>query len=192
VRDILKRRAQSYTESGRCDSGFDLEVYVNGNEMTPVVDGWVLLTTQVHAKVIRFVVDEPMTAPVKRLGAFCAFKLMARSSLPRTGWMLGNSVGLVDMGYCDPLKASLVRHGHNTTAWTTLCQQERPIVQIVAPDDQPFDAVTVCESDEEWIRYLSYGVTPDRGGGFGSTDRNATTTTTTTTQACSPLLTLAE
>lgn len=54
VRSILSRRAEGYKASN--NSGFDLEVriwrprtpnthtpqvYVNGNEMTPIVDGWV-------------------------------------------------------------------------------------------------------------------------------------------------------
>jgi dUTPase len=183
VRSILSRRAEGYKASN--NSGFDLEVYVNGNEMTPIVDGWVgcrakrcnpfidtngvslcstqvLLTTQVHAKVVA---DDDVP------DCF-AFKLQARSSLAGRGWMLGNGVGLIDRGYCDPLKASLVRHGSpdRYCNWQQLCQDGRTVVQIVAPDDQPFDFIEVLDSQYEWDDLVAKLQVKDREGGFGSTD----------------------
>lgn len=86
--------------------------------------------------------------------------------------MLGNGVGLIDRGYCDPLKASLVRHGSpdRYCNWVQLCQDGRTVVQIVAPDDQPFDHVAVLDSQDAWDGLVAKLRVKDREGGFGSTD----------------------
>src|SRR5271154_6938305 len=90
MRDVLKARAKDY----RADSGFDLEVYDDVSDGTRVTLR--LLDTHVHAKVFFTGLNIP-----------AAFLLMARSSLPTRGWILGNGTGLIDIKYCDTLKAML-------------------------------------------------------------------------------------
>jgi len=134
-----------------------------------VVDGWILLNTQVHAKVISEEVP----------GQCFAFDMRARSSLAgKRGWMLANGVGLIDIGYCDHIRASLTKvNSASACPWPELCAGQPgpaipPVVQLVAPDAQPFDDFLLFQTEQEWTTFLAIleAKAPDRGGGFGSTD----------------------
>lgn len=82
--------------------------------------------------------------------------------------MLGNGVGLIDRSYRGELKAALVQYD-GVSRWRSLLGQR--VVQIVAPDAQPFDLIQVYTSDVEWQRFVSQFNIKDRGGGHGSTSQ---------------------
>jgi dUTPase len=165
--NVLTARAKQYITSD--DSGFDLEVY---EEVTPEKDvraTYKLLDTRVYAKVV----DTP-DAMSEYYNAR-AFSLMARSSLPSRGWILGNGVGLIDTKYCDTLKAALVCVDHPTSSdWRRLLFGQR-CVQIVAPDLQPFGFVKIVNDYETWLTLCKLtvadgsGAPHHRGGGIGRT-----------------------
>jgi len=156
VLEVLKKRGAEYVVGH--NSGFDLET-VTGPDIPSKGHHIVLLSTEVKALVL------------DGSGSVCAFQLFARSSLPRMGWILVNGVGLIDRNYRDPLKALLYDlnpSGYPVEAWRCLIGVR--VVQIVAPDCQPFVSVTIFDTDG-WANVVKHAdaVAPDRGGGFGST-----------------------
>lgn len=162
----LRQRAAQYNHE---DSGFDLEVTAEPTGNVQIWEQEVLLTTGVRAKVIG---DEEAAAA--SIPCY-AFHLQLRSSVPmRTGWFLGNGVGLIDRGYCDELKAylmtsrtDLTMEGKTKTPWPSLLDTR--VVQIVAHDLQPFRDIIVLDNPEAWLRLIARTAAPDRGGGLGST-----------------------
>lgn len=168
VKKTIQERALTYN-TNRTDSGFDLEVYGNADSYSPNA-GHVLLSTRVKALVVY---QNQMNIVDCRVAAFA---MMARSSLPGRGWMLGNSVGLIDRSYRNCLLASLVCHDRARLQRAETMPEEgwrglvgTRVVQVVAPDLQPFQDVIVLENEAEYSQQAALFGVGDRGGGFGST-----------------------
>jgi len=84
------------------------------------------------------------------------YRLVPRSSIYKTGYMMANSEGIIDRSYRGVLKAPLVSVGQQPVG---LCSGDRH-VQIVAPDLGWISCVRIVES---------LPVSRRGEGGFGST-----------------------
>lgn len=163
----LEAQFNAYLDPKNRSSGFDLWVYPSLTDSPTKMS--ILLSTRVCAIVINsndYMPDIP-----------AAYNLFARSSLPKTGWFLGNGVGLIDVGYVDELKGFFLKHDvndriadhHPESGWQKLTR-DAPRLQIVAPDMQKFWLVSICKDKKTWDATLEHFGIVNRGGGFGSTD----------------------
>lgn len=85
--------------------------------------------------------------------------LLPRSSIYKTGYMMANSVGVIDKTYRGILKAPVVNVGGDGAEGFVLGERH---FQIVAPDMGPIGKVHVIRSLPETVR---------GAGGFGSTGK---------------------
>ena len=143
-----------YKQNG--NSGFDLRTFRDPHLPSGMYN------THTYAKVIR-----RSYCPNHTTGRAVAFYLYARSStFLKTGCVLANGVGLIDKNYNDTLKAVFVQAAGAKRALDGLVS-----VQIVAPDGQPFGSVRRMKTKDEWDAFVRRCSGADRGGGFGSTDK---------------------
>ena len=98
-------------------------------------------------------------------GTELGYFLYPRSSIIKTPLLLANSVGVVDIGYRNTVKAAL-RHipydVNNKSSNEYIIEQHTRLVQIVAPSMKPIKVQLVDEEFETSSRGL---------GGFGSTGK---------------------
>jgi len=104
-----------------------------------------LLNLGVSAMLVRTDTEEPVH-----------YWLLPRSSIYKTGYMMANSVGVIDKTYRGILKAPVVQVGQGAKGFVAT---ERHF-QIVAPDMGPIEAIKIVDSLPETGR---------GAGGFGST-----------------------
>jgi dUTP pyrophosphatase len=83
-------------------------------------------------------------------------ELVPRSSMSKTGYMLANSVGVIDPGYCNTLKVPLVKVDSSMPDLQLPCK----IAQLIL---KPYVYAQVAQVD--YIQPTTRG-----NGGFGSTD----------------------
>lgn len=93
------------------------------------------------------------------------YTMYPRSSLPKTGLVLCNSVGVIDRGYRGELKAFL----WNTLPTSVTVSKGDRLVQIVAPDMG--DIVKICVVPEEKAEALPFWASARGEGGFGSSGK---------------------
>ena len=84
--------------------------------------------------------------------------LLPRSSIYKTGYVMANSVGVIDKTYRGILKAPVSRISSTATGFATGDRH----FQIVAPDMGPIEAIKIVDSLPETVR---------GAGGFGSTGK---------------------
>ena len=132
-------KAVSPSKNFASDEGYDL---------------WLIsIDKQINSSTIRF---ETGIRVQPELGYH--IEILPRSSLSNSGWMLSNSVGLIDASYSGTLKVCL----------TKVCSDAQDItlpfkaVQMVLRKSNHFDVEEVEKFDRETIR---------GSGGFGSTDK---------------------
>ncbi len=106
-----------------------------------------LLDLGVKAMLVDIVTREPVH-----------FWLLPRSSIYKTGYMMANSVGVIDSSYRGVLKAPVVATSNSATGF----KRGERYFQIVAPDMGPIHVVRAVGSLPETRR---------GEGGFGSTGR---------------------
>lgn len=86
---------------------------------------------------------------------FCSYMLVPRSSFSNSGFIMGNSIGIIDAGYRGNLKAKIVK------VTETCVLNKGSYFQIIAPDLKPIKVNIVTELSE----------TTRASGGFGSTNK---------------------
>jgi len=92
-------------------------------------------------------------------GELVHYWLLPRSSIYKTGYMMANSVGVVDKTYRGTLKAPVVYVGDDSSKGFVAGDRH---FQIVAPDMGPIRHVKIVDSLPETVRGTS---------GFGSTGK---------------------
>lgn len=127
------------------NAGVDLCSVENWTREDWSKDGVHLLDLGVRAMMVNIKTQEPVH-----------FWLSPRSSIYKTGYMMANSMGVIDSSYRGILKAPIVR----TLAEGDGFKRGNRYFQIIAPDMGRIRAVRACKSLPE----------TERGeGGFGST-----------------------
>ncbi len=95
-----------------------------------------------------------------------AFFLLARSSLAtKTPLMLANGVGLIDLGYRGPIKATV----RNKSSDAFRGEKGQALFQLVAADLSPAEYEVLSPSDPRAALHFGEGETLRGSGGFGST-----------------------
>lgn len=151
--ELYRNSADAYnaTPLAERNSGFDL--FCDASDSVGLGDYAVLVSQGCRA-----------VATDTESGESRAFWLAPRSSISRTPWRLGNSLGLIDATYRGTIKAGL----SNLTMTVNPIFHEsfhgQRLCQLAAADLQPWSLVQV-------VSELPVGRTARGEGGFGSTGR---------------------
>jgi deoxyuridine 5'-triphosphate nucleotidohydrolase len=138
---------KNITDRDNTNAGFDLYCPIDGD----VENVALLLPLGVKVRLVQVTECEEIDSH---------YWLLPRSSIYKTGFMMANSVGVIDKSYRGELKAPIIAVGHNEHKPVTKVGER--YFQIVAPDMGWIKEVRVVGELPETSR---------GAGGFGSTGK---------------------